>query len=176
MSYFLIKQYSSTHNAIDVNVSFLERKRIWNEEKPLFVPIENGKEKIYLPFMDCGVCVISEKVKKIFETYQNGIVTRPIVLANMQSKTTEIFYCIKTKELDCLGGNTVYGNGTVEEICLDTKKIGYEKVFQIKNIPYRHIVVDLEVLEKLMRENIIGYDAVLLKTEGSEEIWERNML
>ena len=37
-------------------------------------------------------------------------------------------------------------------------------------------VEDVEVMEKLLRENIIAFHAELWEQEGSEIIWEKNML
>ena len=83
-------------------------------------------------------------------------------------KWSEVFYCIKLKEIDCLGNSTIYRKNEVQKIYLDTTKIGYNKVFHIKNIPYGHIVADLEVVEALLRKNITAFDAVKLAQEGCE--------
>ena len=86
---------------------------------------------------------------------------------------SDIFYAVKVREIDCLGNITIYKNKTVQKIYLDSTKIVYEKVFQIKGIFNRHIVVDLEVMEKLLRENIIAFYAERLEQERSEMIWEK---
>ena len=176
MDYFLIKQYEESKYNAEIKFDFLKRKEIWREEEPLFFSQNNTEEKIYLPFMDCGICVVSKEVKKILDAYQNGIKSRPIILADNNMKKSDIFYAVKIKEIDCLGNSTIYKNKTVQKIYLDSTKIGYEKVFQIKGISDRHIVVDLEVMEKLLRENIIAFYAERLEQERSEMIWEKNML
>ena len=152
MDYFLIRQDKRVKNYVDFRIDFFTKKELWTEEEPLSLPCKDTAEKIYLPFLDCGVCVVSKEMKKIFDIYQKGIVSRPIILTDLEAKWSEIFYCIKVKEIDCLGNST-----------------------QIKDIPYRHIVADLEVVERLLRENITAFDAVVLEQEGSEPTWEKNM-
>ncbi len=176
MDYFLIKQYEESKYNAEIKFDFLKRKEIWKEEEPLFFSQNNTEEKIYLPFMDCGICVVSKEVKKILYAYQKGIQSRPIIIADNNMKKSDIFYAIKVREIDCLGNSTIYKNKEIQKIYLDSNKIGYEKVFQIKGITDRHIIVDLEVMEKLLRENIIAFHAELLEQEGSEIIWEKNML
>lgn len=176
MDYFLMKQYEEIKYNAEIKFDFLKRKEIWREEEPLFFSQNNTEEKIYLPFMDCGICVVSKEVKKIFDAYQKGIQSRPIIIADNNMKKSDIFYAVKVREIDCLGNSTIYKNKTVQKIYLDSTKVVYQKVFQIKGISDRHIVVDLEVMEKLLRENIIAFHAELLEQEGSEIIWEKNML
>ena len=168
MDYFLIEQYKKAQNYVDFSIDFFTKKKIWTEEEPLFFSCENGAEKVYLPFLDCGVCAVSKEMKKVFDTYQKGIISRPMILTDAESKWSEVFYCIKLKEIDCLGNSTIYLKNEVQKIYLDTTKIGYNKVFHIKNIPYRHIVADLEVVEALLRKNITAFDAVKLAQEGCE--------
>ena len=175
MDYFLIRQDKRVKNYVDFRIDFFTKKELWTEEDPLSLPCKDTAEKIYLPFLDCGVCVVSKEMKKIFDIYQKGIVSRPIILTDLEAKWSEIFYCIKVKEIDCLGNSTIYEKKEIQKICLDVTKVGYNKIFQIKDIPYRHIVADLEVVERLLRENITAFDAVVLEQEGSEPTWEKNM-
>ena len=64
MDYFLIKQYKEIKYNTEIKFDFLKRKEIWKEQEPLFFSLNNTEEKIYLPFMDCGICVVSKEVKK----------------------------------------------------------------------------------------------------------------
>ena len=176
MDYFLMKQDKRVKNYVDVKIDFFTKKELWTEEEPLFLPCEDTEEKVYLPFLDCGVCVVSKEMKKIFDIYQKGIVSRPIILTDLEAQWSEICYCMKGKEIDCLGKSTVYEKKEIQKISLDTTKVGYHKVFQIKGIPYHHIVADVEVVERLLRENITAFDAMILEQEGSESTWEKNML
>ena len=168
MEYFLIKQHEGIKKYVNITFDFFDRKEIWKKQDPIFIPLENTEEMAYLPFLDCGVCVVSKEMKKIFEMYQKAILSRPVILADIKAGLSDVFYCIKTIKIDCLGSSTVYQNNVIQKIYLNDKKIGYEKVFQIKAIAQRHIVADLEVVEKLLRENIVGFDAVLLEKERGE--------
>lgn len=168
MKYFLINQDSRVSQAVWPVLN--NQKDLWKSDKPIFIPghIKNINQYSYfLPFLETPVLMISDALKKILEIYQNKTAYRPCALGIIEMKKIQIYWFMQPKIITCLKSdiqeNVIY---SAEDIILDTKKIGANKVFQLDTIVGTNFIMDQEVLEHILRAGITEICMTELNTMG----------
>ena len=153
MDYYLLKQYDKMSDLIIPSISATKVKTIWeNKEISDFVfTNQNSKATNYLPFYNKPTWLVSQDTQNILDKYQIEQEFKTCLLGQVGTLIQEIFFCMKPYFLDCLDITTeFYHTGTLKHIVLNKSKIKYNKVFAIANILENYLVVDYEILEKLL--------------------------
>lgn len=159
MKYYLIRQDKRIKNAVVPQVNNLND--IWKSDAPFFMPVKvgsMGEYPYFLPLLESPVYIISDKMKKLFEIYQNKTLYRPCALGLLETKTIKVYWLMQPRIIDCLEerikDNILYSD---QDIVLCRAKIGYNKVFQIDTKVGNYLVIDEEVLESLLRDGITAF-------------------
>lgn len=168
MNYYLISQ---DNRGTQIVLPMLDNQsEIWDSNKPLFVPgqVKNENQYSYfLPFIETPLFMVSDRMKKILEIYQNKTLYRPCALGLVKSKKVQVYWFIRPKTITCLTdeiqSQVLYSE---DDIVLEKEKIKYNKVFQIDTFSGTYFVIDEEVLEHLLRSGITEFRMTRLKTTG----------
>ena len=180
MEYFKIGQEKTYRNILRPLLPTMSQ--IWGEEKPLLVhgKAEKSEEDIrFLPFYQAnvlsGAFLISKKMGDIWKKYQYGGRYRPCVFGHVETRNLETYYLMYPRLLNVLHKDTVYlKDGEIEQICLCRELVEIHRVFGIKGKHRTDIVVAGDVLEEMLKEEIVGFQAVPVSVkEGTP--WQKNM-
>lgn len=160
MKYYLIRQDKRIKNAVIPQINNL--KGIWKSDAPFFQSVKvrnlNGYP-YFLPLLEASVYIVSDKMKKVFEIYQNKMLYRPCALGLLETKSIKVYWLMQPRIIDCLEerikDNILYSD---QDIVLCRAKIGYNKLFQIDTKVGNYLVIDEEVLESLLRAGITAFE------------------
>jgi len=103
------------------------------------------------------VHMISDTVKKVFDMYEDDMVFRTIVIADQKEDRMLKYHHLLLERLDVFSGQTeFYPEGSCKRLVLDAQKIGEHKVFMLNDKRFSHPFVSLEVVESLLRRQVMG--------------------
>lgn len=165
MDYFLLKQdeeYTNTPILLDVfnkmdvrNINLLKAHKI---EDVLIFNIKCNDDAEFLDILDRNLFLVSEKIKKVIEKYDSGILFKTIHLIDIHDEKQENYYMPIFEDIECLSDKAELNlNKTVvKKIVLDEKKIRGKKIFKIKESSKTLVVVRLDVAEYLLRRELKG--------------------
>ena len=174
MDYFLLKQDEEYTNApvlrdvfkeIDVrNINLLNAHKI---DDIVIFNVKCTDETEFLDILDRNLFLISEKMKKIIEKYDPGILFKTIPLIDLAQGRQENYYMPIFEEIECLSENAELNlkKAVVKKIILDKEKIKNKKIFKIKESSKTLVVVRLDVAESLLRREFEGMCLKRLEVE-----------
>ncbi|AGX41829.1 imm11 family protein [Clostridium saccharobutylicum] len=175
MDYFLLKQDEESKNVpvlmdvfnkVDVrNINLLNAHKI---DEILIFNVKCTDETEFLDILDRNLFLISEKMKKIIEKYDSGILFKIIPLIDLTNERQENYYMPIFEEIECLSEKAELNlNKTVvKKVILDKEKIKGKKIFKIKESSKTLVVVRLDVAESLLRREFKGLCLKRLEIEA----------
>lgn len=108
-------------------------------------------------FLVNPVYLVSEKVKKVLDMYEDGLIFKKVRLIHQGAGRIEKYSHLVTNQLLVLDGSTRrYPNDLVERLVLNQGKIGGHHVFQLGDCKEEGVYVSLAVVESLLRRQIQG--------------------
>jgi|GEM_PF-1333432 len=168
LRYLLIRQDKRVQNYASISER-VYANRIWKGEEPLYFTYkapESRRFTHFLPFVEEPVFMVTEQVKKIFDTYQSQIKYRLFGLGDRNKQKLKAYYFIQPPGIDCLSSKTEFrGLSSVKKIVLDKAKINYNNVFTIKGIRENYLLASLIVVEALLSERINEFTFIELEYE-----------
>lgn len=180
MEYYKIEQEKKYRNVLRPLLPAMSQ--IWGEERPMLVhgKVEKPEKEItFLPFYQAnvlsGAFLISKRMGDIWKKYQHGGRYRPCVFGHVETRKLETYYLMYPRFLNVLHKDTVYlKDGEIGQICLCRELVERHRVLGIKGKHRTDIVVAGDVLEEMLQEGIVGFQAVPVDVkEGTP--WQKNM-
>lgn len=150
MNYYILKQDDSSSNIIEPRV---DQEEVWTSDKNvIFCFIENLNESsIFLEFYSRNVFLLSKAGYYIARDYQIGQSFKPYILGNFDTRRQVMYYCLKPCRIECLDDKTeFYSTGQLKKLVLNRELIGANKIFSTYGILENYLIVDFEILEKLL--------------------------
>lgn len=118
-------------------------------------------------FIQYPVHMVSDKVKKVLDMYEDDMIFRTIAITSKEDETLRVYHHLLLERLDMFSERTeFYPNGSVKRLVLDAKKIGEHKVFMLKDKRFNNPYVSLEVVESLLRRGVTGIIWKEVEVEG----------
>lgn len=120
-------------------------------------------------FIQSPVSLVSDKVKKVLDLYEDDMVFKTVTVADKERETIRVYHHLLLERLEVLSDRTeFYSNGSVRRLVLDPKKIGEHKVFLLNDKRFPNPFISLEVVESLLRRNVMG----IVFKETEVEVWQ----
>lgn len=164
MRYFIIKQDQNLPHSIklrDFNMAgahkilYKEEADQLNDMSMLYVL--GNADYIYPDFIENPVYLISERIQKVFDMYQDDLVFKKVILTNKEERTQQLYYNLLTDHVEALSEKTqFYPDGRAKELILDSNKIRQHKIFQLEQSLSNYLIVSLDVVESFLRREVIG--------------------
>lgn len=108
-------------------------------------------------FIQSPIALVSDKVKKVLDMYEDDMVFKIVVFANKEEETMVLYHQLLLERMDMLSDQTeFYSNGSIKRLALDEKKIGEHKAFMLEDKRFPHPFISLEVAESLLRRHVVG--------------------
>lgn len=174
MDYFLVKQDSRYQNTPEVlnTMSEIDRRYINREDEhkirnEIGLFVKSSDFNIYLDIMDRQLFLVSEKVKKVFERYDEDMIFKIIALIDYEKHMQHIYYLPIFEEVEALSEKAEYGFNkmVINKIVLDKEKIKEKKIFKLKEGDKNRIIARLDVVESLLRRELDGVAFERLEAE-----------
>ena len=170
MDYFMMYQDVRVSNVAELipgslKLHTLTREQIKNISitKTLYVKDRNNNE--YPDYLESEGMLVSEKLKRIMSKYQRDAIFKTVVLIEKKTNRQEIYYLISPPIIECASEETVYDRrGSIVEFVLDKEKVGYTRIFCVRNYGNR-IFVRLDVAESILRREPYGVSFVKVNVE-----------
>lgn len=161
MKYFILNQDRNLESAVKIK-EFSDTQKIIlsKEDKDKFVDglvlhAKGDKDSIFPDLFEAPVFLISERMHKIFEWYENTIVYKTCMIINSEQDERGNYRVCVLDTLDALSNRTTYlKNGWVDKIVLDSKKIGDYNIFLVKAGVDYYLIVSLDVIESLLKRGV----------------------
>jgi hypothetical protein len=127
------------------------------DDQPLQFYIKEQAHPQYIDFIEHPLPLVTDKVKSLLEKYQPNSFFKPVILADLRRMRQEVYWLMIPPSISCLAAESVFNaDGTLEQMVLDSGKIGRMRVFSIKGIMENYIIVRLDVAESLLRRDAAG--------------------
>lgn len=108
-------------------------------------------------FIQSPVYLVSDKVKKVLDMYEDDMVFKTVTIASKERESILVYHHLLLERMNmCSNQTEFYTNGSVKRLVLDPKKIGEHKVFLLDDKRFPNPLVSLEVVESLLRRDVIG--------------------
>lgn len=161
MEYFIICQDKRVLNSVEpIGVSKAIDKNIdtkAEDEMPVQFYIKEKKENEYVDYIDGQAPLISDKLKYIFEKFQEDIFLKPAVLADIKRMKQDLYWIMIPQAVECLSPKAEFNkNGTLKKLVIDETKIGFTKIFKVDGILENLIIISLDLAESILRRDFIG--------------------
>lgn len=126
-------------------------------EDPVQVYIKEKSENEYIDFIERPVPLISDKLKQLFDNYQKDMAYRPVVLADVKHMKQDLYWLIVPKRIDCLSEKSEFNiDETLKRLVIDEGKVGKNRIFSIYGIIESLILINLDVVESILRRDFCG--------------------
>lgn len=120
-------------------------------------------------FIQSPVYLVSDKVKKVLDLYEDDMVFKTVTVADKERETIRVYHHLLLERLDVFSTRTeFYSNGSVKQLVLDPEKIGAHKVFLLNDKRFPNPLLSLEAVESLLRRNVMG----IVFKEVEVEAWQ----
>lgn len=161
MEYFIICQDQRVLNSVEpIGVAKAIDKNIdtkITDEMPVQFYIKEKKENEYVDYIEGQVPLISDKLKYIFEKFQEDTFLKPAVLADVKRMRQDLYWLMIPQSIDCLSPKTEFKkDGTLKRLVIDENKIGFTKIFKVEGILENFIILSLDLAESILRGDFIG--------------------
>ena len=108
-------------------------------------------------FIQSPVYMVSGMVKKILDMYEDDLVFKKVSLINKEKGTEILYYQVLMDEIEALSESVErYPDQTEKKIILSPNKIGEHKVFMLADSRMKDPIVNLDIIESLLKRNPIG--------------------
>lgn len=169
VDYFIITQDNRIMDRFElVNISKSMFAGLSSEgEEPMQFFIKENSRKDYVDFTDRPVILVSDRFKEVLEIYCEQTVYFPVVLFEIKRDVQKLYWYLKPPKVDCLSEQTEFHkNGTLKRLVIKPDLAAGHRVFQIDRILENYMVIDLMVLESLLRRGYIGFRPELIEIES----------
>ena len=164
MRYFQMKQDIALRYVIELrDFDLLHEHRTFeldeydqlNDNTVLYL---NGTgDEICPDFIEHPVYLLSESLKTIVQLYEDDLITRKVALVHKDAARQIPMALLLLKRIDALHDECeYYPDHRVKTLILDQEKIGSHQMFLLPKGCQETIIVSLNVVESLLRRNIIG--------------------
>jgi hypothetical protein len=124
---------------------------------PVMVYIKEKDECDYIDIIDKPVLLISDKIKQVFRMFGKGEFYKPVVFGDLKRMETHIYHLVIPRKIDCLSRLSEFNpDGTIKRLVLDSNKLLGEHIFSVNGIHECFIIVDLDVVESIIRSDYLG--------------------
>lgn len=158
IDYFKITQITKKNGIVFPNIS---QKQYWENKYDILCcfTTESCENLQFLPFYSHPAWLLSEDMFAIAYEYQIGQTFKSCLFGEKSTKFQRIFYAFRPFQLECLHETTEkLPDGRLKNLVLDRQLIGPNKIFQPMNLLESYLIIDLEILEKLLSSGIYPID------------------
>jgi|GEM_PF-520085 len=119
--------------------------------------VEGNTESVYPDFIQSPVFLVSDRMKRIIEPYDNTVTYKQVVFNQVKERRQEIFWLIAPSQISCIHQQTKYHpNGWIKHLVLDEQRMENRRIIQVKLLPKPELIFNLDVCEAIMRRDFIG--------------------
>ena len=172
--YFFMEQNTALSDSIKLRDFDLYGKRhifTWKDrEKVLpttFLYLASDSGECAPDFIKSPVYLVSEKVKKVIEQYEDGLVFPQVVFMQKEEEKQLLYYHLLLPEIPALAETTAYyPNGIEKRQVLQADKCKGHHVFLLADSTKKLPVVSQKVVESLCRQHTLGIEWEEIPVEG----------
>lgn len=165
MKYFILKEDEKLEYAIKFKDFPTRQKAVFlredaqNYKDMTNLIVEGESDSIYPDLIQAPVLMVSERLKKIFEMYEDDLIYKTVILTNLELKTQEVYRLVITDVIEALSGKTTYfKNNWEDHIVLDSKKIGEKQIFHLRTSQTTYLVASMDVVESILKRGLVGIE------------------
>lgn len=108
-------------------------------------------------FIQSPVYMVSDMVKKVMDMYEDDLIFKKVSLINKEKGTEILYYQVLMDEIEALSDSVErYPDQTEKKIILASDKIGDHKVFMLADSRMKDPIINLDVIESLLKRNLVG--------------------
>ena len=162
MDYFIMRQDERLTNVVKMILpDFLGGGHLTSEQEQelpstMVIFAKENQNNAYPDYIESPVMLISEKLKRMFSKYQEDIIFKTAVLVEKEINRQEVYYLISVPKIACVSETSVFDRQDhVQELVLDTKKVGNARIFCAADYENK-MIVRLDVAESILRRDSEG--------------------
>ncbi len=150
MNYYLLKRKSKGFKTISlpsINPQYWESENNINLEFSAEAALSNQYSPIYIG----NPTLINKAAFEIIQKYQVDQFFKYCILIEKTTEIQKTYFWFQPFKIDCLHEKTKrHPDQTIKHLVLDKNKIGHHKIFRPENTLEPYLIIDLEILEKLL--------------------------
>jgi len=161
MKYFILSQEKNIPNTVKLYVKANSpnepQTELLKEDKAkvkqvTMVEVESSADNFFPSVIEEPVYMISDMVKKVICMYTDEVVWKTAVLLDHGLKQQNIYWLPLVDKIDCLSEKATFKkDGYIENLIINNEKIGNNKIFRIAGIKEKILVINLDIVESVLR-------------------------
>jgi hypothetical protein len=168
MDFFLVTQDNRIINRIEpIGITKdMFKEALSEDDEPMLFYLKEKSQNDYVDLIERPVFLVSDRCKKVLKMYSKQTIFAPVVLGETQQSFQEVYWYVRPPKIDCLSEQAEFNkNGTLKRLVINPGRVAGHRVFQIDQIMESFIVIDLVVLESLLRRGLVGFRPELVQME-----------
>ena len=163
MKYFLIEaddripqpQFLDIHQILSPKMLTAKNSKSLPQVTTLKISHPKGLE--FMDIISKPMFLISEPFMELVHTYDSNIQIKHMVLFDGINQRLSLYGLPILEELECLDQSTVFDKGRIlkYEIILKSTFLNYS-IFKITGLSKPHIVANLDLMESILRREVLG--------------------
>jgi hypothetical protein len=171
MEYFLICQDNRIFNypePLGISKTFLQPERP-DQFSPVQFQLRTRERIEYVDFIAKPLPLVSDELKRLLNHFEKAARFTPVVLADMKRGTQRLYWSLEPPKTDCLSDRTEFNkDGTVKRLALRPFPAAGPRMFRIDRVKEDLIVLNLVLVESLLRRDLLGFRFSRIETEPEE--------
>ena len=160
MDYFLISQDNRLSNRVEpVGLGkALRENPNRNALTPLQLQITGQDNTEYVDFIERPLPLLSDRLKELWQVYEKRAAFAPLILADVRRGVQYVYWSLTPPKLQCLSSSTEFNqNATLKKLVINSMAVSGFRLFQIDQVMENLLIVNLLVLESMLRRNFTGF-------------------
>lgn len=117
----------------------------------------NGGKFYYSDLIETPFLLVSDGLKKIFSSYEQGLQWNCAILSDRANKEQRVYWFCTLEKIDCLDERAeFYPDHSLKRLVLDKNKIDGKTIFQVSGIREQRIIADINVTESILKRPFTG--------------------
>jgi hypothetical protein len=159
MEYFLMTQDTRIANLVQTAPSKELRSIADRSETEIIqLLVKENEHCEYVDYLENPVPLVSERLKQIMEQIDQKVVFDPVVLADPQHGVQHLYWRFSPLKVQCPVSQAEFNqDGTFKKLHINPEAVAGLRLFQIDQVTKCFIVMNLIVVEMMLRRDLTGF-------------------
>lgn len=168
MDYFLISQDKRIANLVEpVGLGKALRENPGRDVlTPIQLQITVHDNTEYVDFIERPAPLVSDRLKELWQAYEKRVAFTPVLLADARQGVQQVYWSLTPPKLQCLANHTEFNcNASLDNLVLNPTTVAGFRIFQIDQLVENFLIINLMVLESMLRRNFTGFKFAKIASE-----------
>jgi len=175
MEYFVMRQDPRLTNMVEPQgllnqidkYAYKNDERQYFDKSAAFCYIKEKPCNDYGDYLEKPLPLVSDKLKMLLEEREKCNFFKTVALYDSKRMHQEVYSLLMPLKFSCLSTQTEFNkDGSVKKLVLEQSKLGCCKVFRVSGIVEELVIINLDLVEKILHQGFFGLKFEPVALEG----------